>query len=114
MCHARPRGATRLEAGSTGPSASQGDIEPARRQMPVMVRVFDRASGPGPAILAGSRTRRSRRISMTQYQSRGNKAPPRTKQPPMLPKLGTALNWVPPKESSITKTQQKKRTTSAQ
>lgn len=44
---------------------------------------------------------------MTQYQSRGNKAPPRTKQPPMLPKLGTALNWVPPKESSITKTQQK-------
>jgi hypothetical protein len=82
--------------------------------MPVMVRVFDRASGPGPAILAGSRTRRSRRISMTQYQSRGNKAPPRTKQPPMLPKLGTALNWVPPKESSITKTQQKKRTTPAQ
>ncbi|RQS18716.1 hypothetical protein DIE06_13960 [Burkholderia sp. Bp8998] len=52
--------------------------------------------------------------SMTRNQPRGNKAPPRTKQPVMLPKLGTALNWVPPKQSSVTKLHPKKRTTPPQ
>ncbi|RQR75000.1 hypothetical protein DIE11_23290 [Burkholderia sp. Bp9012] len=43
---------------------------------------------------------------------RSRKAPPRAKQPAMLPRLGTALNWVPPKQSSVAKSHQKKRTTS--
>ncbi|WP_164497775.1 hypothetical protein [Burkholderia catarinensis] len=51
---------------------------------------------------------------MTQSQSRSNKAPPRAKQAMMLPRLGTALNWVPPKPLSVTKSRPKKGTPAPQ
>lgn len=51
---------------------------------------------------------------MTRGQSRSNKAPPRVKPAIVLPKLGTALNWVPPKPASATKSRPKKRTPAPQ
>ncbi|MCA8000851.1 hypothetical protein [Burkholderia metallica] len=51
---------------------------------------------------------------MTRIQSRSNKAPPRIKQAMMLPRLGTALNWVPPKPASATQSRPTKRTPAAQ
>lgn len=49
---------------------------------------------------------------MTGNRSSGKKVPPRAKQLMMLPRLGTALKWVPPKQPSNAKVHQKKRTTS--
>ncbi|MCA8033106.1 hypothetical protein SB394_06250 [Burkholderia sp. BCCIQ04A] len=46
---------------------------------------------------------------MTRNQPRRNKAPPRASQAITLPKLGTALNWVPPKPPAVTKSRAKKR-----
>ncbi len=46
---------------------------------------------------------------MTRSQSRSNKAPPRAKPAIVLPRLGTALNWVPPKPAAVTKSRPKKR-----
>lgn len=47
---------------------------------------------------------------MTRSQPRSNKAPPpRTKPAMALPKLGTALNWVPPKAPASAKSRPKKR-----
>lgn len=46
---------------------------------------------------------------MTRSQSRGNKVPPRAKQAMALPKLGTALNWVPPKTPPVAEPRTKKR-----
>ncbi|VWB38553.1 hypothetical protein BLA14095_01575 [Burkholderia lata] len=51
---------------------------------------------------------------MTRSQSRSNKAPPRVKQAIVLPKLGTALNWVPPKLAAATQSRPKKRTPAPQ
>lgn len=46
---------------------------------------------------------------MTRSQARSNKTPSRAKLALTLPKLGTALNWVPPKAPVITKSNPKKR-----
>ncbi len=46
---------------------------------------------------------------MTRSHSRTSKAPPRAKHAMALPKLGTALNWVPPKPPALTKSRTKKR-----
>ncbi|HDR9491107.1 hypothetical protein [Burkholderia stabilis] len=46
---------------------------------------------------------------MTRSQPRGNKVPPRAKSAMALPKLGTALNWVPPKAPAAAKARPKKR-----
>ncbi|WP_179949783.1 hypothetical protein [Burkholderia sp. MSMB1459WGS] len=51
---------------------------------------------------------------MTRNQPRGNKVPPRAKQAMALPKLGTALNWVPPQPPAVTKSRAKKRPLAAQ
>ncbi|WP_230951418.1 hypothetical protein [Burkholderia anthina] len=46
---------------------------------------------------------------MTRNRPRRNKAPARASQAITLPKLGTALNWVPPKPRAVTKSRAKKR-----
>ncbi|WP_412025570.1 hypothetical protein [Burkholderia cepacia] len=46
---------------------------------------------------------------MTSSPSRSNKVPPRAKPAVTLPKFGTALNWVPPKTPTVTKSRPKKR-----
>ncbi len=46
---------------------------------------------------------------MTRSQPRSNKVPPRAKSAMTLPKFGTALNWVPPKSPTVTKSRPKKR-----
>ncbi|WP_175888565.1 MULTISPECIES: hypothetical protein [Burkholderia] len=51
---------------------------------------------------------------MTRSQPRSNKVPPRAKQAMALPKLGTALNWVPPEPPAATKSRAKKRPLAAQ
>ncbi|VWD49522.1 hypothetical protein BLA18112_07368 [Burkholderia lata] len=51
---------------------------------------------------------------MTRSQSRSNKAPPRVKQAIVLPRLGTALNWVPPRSAAATQSRPKKRTPAPQ
>ncbi|WP_396332958.1 hypothetical protein [Burkholderia anthina] len=40
---------------------------------------------------------------MTRIQPRSTKVPPRAKPAIALPKLGTALNWVPPKAPATPK-----------
>lgn len=46
---------------------------------------------------------------MTRTQARSNKVPSRAKLALTLPRLGTALNWVPPKAPAIAKAPPKKR-----
>ncbi|RQV86625.1 hypothetical protein DF160_04135 [Burkholderia anthina] len=60
-------------------------------------------------MLTEPRKRCSRRTRMTRNQPRRNKAPARASQAITLPKLGTALNWVPPKPPAVTKSRAKKR-----
>ncbi len=48
-------------------------------------------------------------MTRSQASSNSNKTPSRTKPALTLPRLGTALNWVPPKAPAIAKSPPKKR-----
>ncbi|PQP09308.1 hypothetical protein C5615_35000 [Burkholderia cepacia] len=76
---------------------------------PLAARVSSRACVSGRVPLGGPLKPRSRRTRMTRSQPRSNKAPPRAKPAMTLPKLGTALNWVPPKAPASEKSRPKKR-----
>lgn len=78
-------------------------------QTSLVARVFSRTNAIGRVMLTAPRKPHIRRIRMTRSQPRSNKAPPRAKQAVILPKLGTALNWVPPKPPSGTNSRPKRR-----
>ncbi|OXI45411.1 hypothetical protein CFB49_10420 [Burkholderia sp. AU17457] len=77
-------------------------------------RMLGRTSAIAHIALTDPSEGRSRRTPMTRSWPRSNKAPPRAKQAMILPKLGTALNWVPPKPLSVTKSHSKKRSLAPQ
>ncbi|OXI19072.1 hypothetical protein CFB43_31640 [Burkholderia sp. AU15512] len=74
-------------------------------RQPLSQRVHDRTSSAHRIVHTAQQENR-----MTRSQSRSNKAPPRVKPAVVLPKLGTALNWVPPKSALDTQSRPKKRT----